>query len=308
MQRLKEFRIFYNHTIHPELMRLERNRIRLLRLFFLSGFLLAGLIALQIYLNLFVITLVLMIPITGYIGYLFFRIRKFTRTFKPRVVNLVLDFIDDALNRGTMTYEYREKIPRERFIDSGLFDTAAPFYEGEDHIEGKVGEVDFELCELDVREHDAVTGRMEEVFRGVFLSAVFPEDVTGNCIVWPRHRRQYLTRSIKAFVRDGGKNVDHEIMDPAFRKRFLTYATRDTHVAGILSEPMQEALVQLHRQLERDIYLSFKGKLISAAIDQPRDLLEPHILRSNLSFDLVREFFEDINSTLRIVEIFDQTH
>lgn len=308
MKRLEEFRIYYNHTIHPELMRLERSRIRLFRLLIFSTILLSGLLIIEFYLNILVLTLLMMIPISLYISFLIYRIREFTQIFKPKIMNLILDFIDDGLNYGTLTYNSKGSIPRSTFLESMIFKTSAPYFNGEDYIEGKIGEMDFKLCELDVREISPVTNSLKYIFKGVFLHAIFNEETEGTIVIWPRAYRQFLTASIKEFTWKGGQNVDHEIMNDAFRETFLVYALEDTHVIGILSEPMQEAIVKYVEQTGKEIYMAFIDRNIYAGITEPRDILEPYLFRSNLSFELVREFFEDIHLALSIVEDFDQTH
>lgn len=307
MKRLDEFRIFYNKTIHPELLRLERSRIRLLRLMFFSAILLSGIIVLEIYLRLFVVTIFLSLPIVLLMSYLGYRIRDFIRTFKPNIMNLLLDFIDDGLNRGTLTYEQKNHISKDTFKESGLF-TLGQFYKGEDYIQGKVGEMDFELSELDVRAVSPVSNQLDTVFKGVFLYAIFTEDTKGDIKIWPRKRIQHFTKAIKAFTWEGAKNVDHEILNDAFREHFITFALEDTHVAGILSDPMQEAIANYVFETDKELFMAFNNKLIFIGVTEEKDLLEPYVFRSNLSFDLVREFFEDINLLLRIVEDFDQTH
>lgn len=308
MKRLDEFRIYYNHTIHPELLRLERKRLRLLRLLFFSSLIVAGLIILQLYLGILFITLFLMIPIGFYIAYLLYRIRQFIQTFKPNIMNLLLDFIDDSINYGTLSYDAKKYISKEKFKASRIFNTSGIFYRGEDYIEGKIGTLDFELCELYVRELSPVRNRLNYVFKGVFLHAIFGHHFTGSVVIWPREFRQFLTRSIKNFTWDGAENVDDEIMNELFKRHFMVYATEGTHVAGILSEPMQENLVKYRKQTGKEVYISIIGSDIFAAITEPKDILEPHIFKSNLSFELVREFFEDIYVILSIIEDFDQTH
>lgn len=308
MKRLEEFRIYYNKTIYPELMRMERRRRRLLRLLLFSLLVLTGVVVFQLYIRILVISLVLMIPVAIYMAFLLFRIREFVRTFKPNVMNLVLDFIDDGPNRGTLSYDSERSLEKERFLSSRLFVTPAPYYEGEDYISGRVGEMNFELCELDVREISPVLNRLNIIFKGVFLYALFPEETEGAIVVWPREQQQFHTRSIREFTWEGGENVDFEIMNPRFREYFLTYATEDTHVAGILTEPMQEALVQYVDQTDKDIFISFFDQEVYIAVTEEKDILEPYIFRSNLSFELVREFFEDVNLLLEIVEEFDKTH
>jgi hypothetical protein len=308
-QREGEFRIFYNHTIYPELLRMESRRKRLLILLGLSATLLVVLLILDIYINIFLLTLLLSLPVGVYIFYLASRIRKFVLTFKPRIVNLILRFMNEQLvNYRELNYDSKKFIDKERFLNSGIFSTKAEFYKGEDYITGKIGEMDFELCELDVREVSPVSNKLQIIFKGVFLHAVFNEETEGKIILWPRSKRQYLTRAIKDFTWHDGQNVDHEILNESFREKFTVYATEDTHVVSILSDPMQEAIVHFIEKNKKDVYISFINKEIYAGITSDKDILEPRIFRSNLSFSLVKEFYNDIEMALRIVQDFDQTH
>lgn len=308
VNRIEEFRIYYNQTIHPELMRLEQLRLRLVRLLIFSFFLIGGVVFLQFYVNIFLITLVLLIPITLYLIYLFYQIRKFQLTFKPRIMDLILNFISEGLNYEELHYDSKRSISKDRFKKSGIFVTPAQVYEGEDYISGKVGETHFELCELNVRETSPVETGLNYVFKGIFLYAEFPEETEGSLMLWPRQARQFLTRAIRHYTWEGGENVDHEILNPKFRELFMAYAMPDTYVVGIMSDPMQEAIVQYIELTGKEIYLSFMDQEIYAAITEPKDILEPSIFRSNLSFDLVREFFEDIHLAISIVRDFDQMH
>ncbi|MCB0570705.1 MAG: DUF3137 domain-containing protein [Phaeodactylibacter sp.] len=311
VKRMEAFRIYYNHTIHPELMRMERQRLRLLRLFLFSGIILTGIALAGFYLNITALTLFLALPVGVYIFYLLYRIQEFRQAFKPNITNLILDFIDDGMNfdpNHPLQYEPKRSIEKPIFLKSEIFGTDAPYYEGEDYISGRIGEMDFEMSELAVKEFSPVRNRLNDVFSGAFLHATFPEETYGRVIIWPRRFRQHLTRAIKNFTWEGGSNVDHEVNNEAFREAFLTYATEETHVEGILSMPMQDAIVQYRIQTGKEIYMSFINREIYAAVTEDKDLLEPYLFRSNLSFELVKEFFEDINLLLRIAEDFDQTH
>lgn len=309
LKRLEAFRLFYNNTIQPELIRLERMRLQLISLMVFSALLLTGVIALEFYLNLLFVTLLLAVPLSLFIAYLFARIDQFRRTFKPRVVRLILDFIDDGLNfdiKNPLRYDYKGFIPKERFRASRIFDTPAQAYKGEDKIDGKVGEMFFELCELRVGEMSILRRNINTVFSGVFMHSIFNEPTRGEIIVWPRNRLQFLTKSIRAFTFKGGKNKDSEILHDEFRRIFITYSDEETHVAGTLTYSMQQALVNFVKEHKKELYISFLGKDIFVALSEDKDLLEPFILRSNLSFDRVREFFDDIHNLLHLVEVFDQ--
>lgn len=310
ISRIDEFRRYYNSSIHPELVRMERLRLRLLLLTAGSVAVLFGLFLLLIYLNLAFITLFVSIPVVFYLAYLGYRMQRFRQTFKPRIVRLILEFMNEALNYRELRYDDRGKISKARFLRSGIFKTDAPYYEGEDYIVGLVGEMPFEMSELSVREISPASNKLQDIFEGIFIYAVFAEeDSEGEIVVWPRRRKHTLTRSIKEFTWNGGGNVDHEIMNAEFRELFLVYATPDTHVIGLLPEEMQEALVQWVRLTGKDIYISFIDRDIYCGVSEPnKDLLEPHIFSSNLNFDLIREFYLDISQVLQIIRIYDQTH
>jgi hypothetical protein len=301
LKRQEEFRRYYNRSIYPELARLEQKRRRLLVLLFTSVFLFTGIVVLQFYLDIFLVSLVLAIPIALYISFLLYEGRNFVATFKPRIVNLILEF----MGGGEFVYEPKNMLPKEVLRASRLFVTDAPFYEGEDYIKGKIGEVDFELCEMNVREFSPVRNRLNYVFKGVFLHAVFPRKATGKVLVLPARFSQYLVRTVKSFSREGGKA--DRFRNQAFNSVFNIYATEETYLGVLLSEEVQAEILAQH-ELGKEIYLSFIDGEMFVAVTEPRDILEPRIFLSNLSYELVREFYEDIDLLLNIVEDFDRNH
>ena len=71
---------------------------------------------------------------------------------------------------------------------------------------------------------------------------------------------------------------------------------------------MQFAVARYRQSTGKSIYLSFKDSDIYIAMTNQKDILEPKLFQSNVSFDLVREFFEDIHLLLQIVHEFDANH
>ena len=303
MQTLSDLRLFYNHTIHPELMRMEQRRHRLLLFLGISFFILLGIVLFQIYINILVITLFLMIPLAMYISYVFNELETFRHTFKPKIVSLVLDFIDNDVTFNTdLQYNEDASISCETFASSRLFNTAAPDYVGEDYITGEMGELEFEMSELQVKEFSLVRNRLDDVFRGVFLHARFKHDVqekTGEIVVLPRHRKQFLSKSIKSFTVNGGRA--YEPQNPRFRDEFVVYKTDTANIKGFLSEDMQRAILKYREKEEKEVYISFIANDIYIAVSQDKDLLEPVVWQSNVSFELIKEFYEDLTLLLSIV-------
>ena len=306
MDKPENFRLFYNQTIQPELRRLDRRRQRLLRLMFFSVLLLAGAIAFELYLDILIVTLFLAIPIGLYIAYLLAQIRKFVQRFKPNVVKLILDFIDDGLLFGELQYDAKGLISKKRFQQSTIFGAEPAVYDGEDYIAGRIGDIEFEMCELKVQEYSRVRARLDNVFRGIFIRAKFVTPPKGKLLAVPRTTMPQLANALKQFVAAGGQNMDGLVRQEEFRKVYTVYGSKNLRINELLPEELMEFMLQ-YRKRAGDIYLSIIGNYIYAAITHEKDILEPKLFQSNVSFDLVREFYNDIYVAIFMVTALDKS-
>ncbi|MCB0525608.1 MAG: DUF3137 domain-containing protein [Saprospiraceae bacterium] len=301
----QDFRLFYNQTIHPELLHLEQRRLRLIRLLGVSILLLLFVLALQIYLSIFFVSLLLSLLVGFWIAYIGFRIQVFFREFKPRIVALLLDFIDNDVNYSFEGYEPKGKIPAEKFFESRLF-VSGDEYKGEDLIRGKVRETPYELCELRVKEFSPVRTKLDVVFNGIFMIGDYQRwDMQGAVLVLPDSYRKYSSRSEKAFHLIGGRRVKDNLL-PEFEAFFDTYATPDVRIKDIISPELQQKILKIRSRFQevnrqKEIYFSIIGDKIYLALTQDKDLLEPSLLRSNVSYAVVREFYDDLSLLLDAV-------
>ena len=302
------FQQYYNQTIYPELNRMEQKRVRLYRLLAGSILLGVGVVAFGLWLNVLAISLTLVALLSFYLVWLIYRFRKFKREFKPKVVSLILDFIDDGINYGTLQYFPDRKIPIKEFHNSNIFGANPAVYEGEDYIKGRIGEIPFELCELNVREQSPVRNRLNYVFQGIFLKATINRSFKGTVLVLPRAFRQYLMRSIKDYSLKGGRPMDMAIRNKHFREVFMTFSNFKTRIPEALTEDIQRSVLAYYEATGKEIYLSFKNNTIYLAITDHHDILEPSYFHSNVSFELVREFYNDLELIFHIVMDFDRSH
>lgn len=300
-----DFRGFYNQVIHPELLTLERRRRRLVRLLSLSALIILLIAAFAIYIKIWVVTMVLML-VTGFmVANLIFRIQLYFLEFKPRIVELILDFIDNDVNYNEMKYNPKGKIEKSRFLESMIF-TRADDYSGEDLITGQVRETPFQMSELRVAEFSDVRNKLDRVFNGVFVVGdYFNLEMKGALLVLPDENLKYLSRSERAFHLKGGRRIHGQAL-PEFETWFNTYATPDMRIRDILSEDFQKTILDFrhkYQQMNRnkEIYFSIIGDNIYIAITQDRDLLEPSLWSSNVNFSLIREFHDDIALLLDLI-------
>ncbi|MFT6357620.1 MAG: hypothetical protein ACJAYJ_001835 [Saprospiraceae bacterium] len=275
---------------------------------FFSFLVIIALVIFELYLDILIVTLTLMIPVAIYMYMLWRQVKKFRTDFKPKVVNLILDFMKESINFRSMSYDPHRYIPMQMFMDSKLFGVKPAVYEGEDYIEGRVDEVKFQLSELNVKEFSRVRNRLNYVFRGVFLHAELKTPLNGTVIMLPREFRQFLIRTIKYINLINVADMDGFIKNTAFRELFLTYASINVKIGEVLPDYMQKVFADYVMRTGKQIYVSFEGKNLYIAITNPKDMLEPHIFQSNVSFDLIREFFDDIHTIVNLVEEFDNHH
>jgi len=284
---------------------MEQRRRRLMRLLLLSGLMLVGVVVLQVYLSIFAVTLALFIPVGLWIAYLAFKVQIFFKEFKPRIVTLLLDFIDNDVNFSFDGYEPKGFIPTDKFLESRIFTTCDDYF-GEDLIRGQVRETPFEVCELRVKEFSEVRSQLDLVFSGIFLVADYQRwDMHGGVLGLPDAYRKYLSRSERAFHLEGGRRVRDGIL-PEFEVFFDTYATPDVRIKDVISEEFQKAILLFRQRFqeigrEKEIYFSIIGDKIYLALRQDRDLLEPSLFANNTSYEVVHEFYEDLSLLLELV-------
>ncbi len=288
---------------------MEQRRLRLMRLLVLSVILMAGVLFLQVYLSIFAVTLALLIPVVLWMTYLTFKVQVFYKEFKPRIVTLLLDFIDNDVNFKFDGYEPKGFIPADKFLESRIF-TTCDDYAGEDLIRGQVRETPFEACELRVKEFSEARSRLEPVFSGIFLMADYQRwDMHGGVLGLPDAYRKFLSRSERAFHLEGGRRVKEGII-PDFETVFDTYATPDVRVKDVISPEFQKAVLRFRQRFqevnrEKEIYFSIIGDKIYLALRQDRNLLEPALFVNNTSYEVVQEFYEDLRLLLELVMAVD---
>ncbi len=262
-------------------------------------------VAVAIYIQIWLVTLFLILLSGLMIVSLLFRVQTYFLEFKPRIVELILDFIDNNVNYSNMKYKPKGKIDKSRFLESYIFDKADD-YAGEDLITGQVRETPFSLSELRVAEFSTVRSQLDKVFNGVFLVGdYFNLEMKGALLVLPDENMKFLSRSERAFHLRGGRRIHGQAL-PEFETWFNTYATPDMRIRDILSEDFQKTILEFRKKYQdlnrkKEIYFSIIGDNIFIAITQDKDLLEPSLWSSNVDFGLIKEFHDDIAMLLDLI-------
>ena len=305
MKAYHDFRLFYNQSIHPELMHLEARRRRLIRLIALSAGLSALVIAFGWYLDVLLINWFIIIGIGLLANHLVKQIRLYYQSFKPRIVNLLLDFLDNGVNYSNLQYSASGKLDKTTFLSSGLYICAAEEYEAEDYVSGTIREMPFELCELRVADISPVRSGMENIFEGIFIAADFLKpEMRGSVYIMPDVFRKFQAQSTRAADRLGAHRVNNLLL-PEFEAIFDTFASASIKPDQVISHDFQRTLVQFYRKTGRNISISIINSKIYVALYQSNDLLEPKLWHSNISYQQIQTYLDDLDRVFSVIHAMD---
>ncbi|MEA5552171.1 DUF3137 domain-containing protein [Anabaena cylindrica UHCC 0172] len=192
-----------------------------------------------------------------------------------------------------------------RFIRKMIFGLMLPFYvivliiqtlKGTPYVFSKMirgKKIDYQSFKEEVLNNE-VTRKL--IFKGLFFQANFPKTLKSKTIVVPN----LVNININALPKTTRQLVKLE--DPKFNQYFTVYANDQVEARYVLSTTLMEKLVKFRQKAHRNIYVSFIDNMIYIGIDYAEDIFEPRLFTPMLNFTPMREYFENIQLMLGIVE------
>jgi len=306
MKTLSELKQFYETELWADLKVLEQKRKNILQKLSLVGIVLLCIVGISLFaltrstisFGFFMIPIALSILI-GLAAYKFIS-TDYISMFKILIIDRIVHFIDKDLN-----YDRSGYIPKSTFMLSQIFKTKPNRYKGDDFVSGKAGETRIQFSELDA-EYESGSGKdrsVRTVFKGLFFIGDFNKHFTCQTVVLP-------DTAEKLFGKIGQKlqsmNIRRDKLikldDPEFEKFFVVYGSDQIGARYILSTSLMKRIVDFKKKSRRNIYLSFVGSMVFVAVSYTRSLFEPRIFQTLLDFEPVREYFEDLQLAIGIVD------
>jgi hypothetical protein len=305
---IAQFQLFYKDEIEPALGDLNRRRFYLLRLIgFLFLGLLLGLLVNMIF-NLFVLTIL----IFGAFFYGLFHVSFLLLNFKvgchASLISLLMKYFLQAPDIIDLSYRANQWIDKKKYLESGFFPENIADYKGFGLMEGKIGEVSFELSELNVRNTSKIDDHLRTQFQGFFLHGKLPFKVPGAAIIWSRKEKQAVYSAIRKFTWLGAENKDAEQNNELFKTLFATYASADTLVRKILSEDTQQLMIRFYQKTGGAIYFSYVENDIYVAVSAPENLLSMPLFKKFRPEKSILSFLEIHLVLFSILHEFDFHH
>jgi hypothetical protein len=306
MKTLSELKQFYQTRLLADLSDLEHKRRKVLQKLTFVGIVILCIVAPSVFVTIILrmephillgsIVLSVLIAVGAYKSIS----KDYIAEFKILIIDRIVRFIDENLS-----YYRMGCIPQSTFMLSQIFKTKPNRYKGDDLVSGKIGETEIRFSELNA-EYESGSGKnrsVRTVFKGLFFIGDFNKDFTCRTVVLPDTAEKLFGRigqklQSMNLVRDDLIKLD----DPEFEKLFVVYGNDQVGARYILSTSLMKRIVDFKNKTNRDIYLSFIGSMVFVAISYKRNLFEPRIFETLLDFDPVREYFEDLQLAVGIVD------
>ena len=134
-----------------------------------------------------------------------------------------------------------------------------------------------------------------EIFRGLFFIAKFSKNFQHRTFILPNKFTNKITPQSWR-----GQIINLE--DPEFNRMFRVYGDSQLESRYILSTNLMNRLVQFQKKARRNVYISFLEGHVCIAIRYHHNLFEPKLFSSMLSFAPLKEYFENLQLMIGIVQ------
>ncbi len=304
LRSLSEFKDYCQQNLFKELKTFEIKRIKTLATIIISQviILFASWMVSQILPPVHVIVFYAGICFPGWL--IFYRacIQVYGLNFKRNVIEQIIQFIDpdNHLSYANSLFIEDKRQTIIAFTRSQLFGDAIDepeWLEQEDCVYGTIGKTSIFFAEILVQKTLSYRDNTKEnIFHGLFFEAEFAKKFNGRTFILPNN----LKTKVPLINNWRGQLIKLEA--PEFKRLFRVYGDNQVEARYILSTNLMSRLVDFNYRAKRQVYISFIAGYIYIAIPYRRKLFEPKLWQSMLSFAPLKEYFQDLQLMIGIVE------
>lgn len=307
MKTLEDIKHFYSRTLLADLAVLEEKRKKIVRKLICLGIVLLSVLVISLFIfrqsltgdfRVLIFPVVICAVICGALCK--FLSKGYVTEFKTLVIQKIVKFIDEDLEYSKSGY-IRESL----FMLCQIFQKSPDRYRGDDFVSGKVGATKIKFSEIHA-EYQSGSGKNRHwhtIFKGLFFVGDFNKDFTCRTVVLPDTAEKFFGRigqKLQSLNKFRGQLIKLE--DPEFESFFVVYGSDQIEARYLLSTSLMKRIVDFKKKTGRKIYLSFVGSMIFVAISYTKDLFEPRLFKTLLDFEPIREYFEDLQLAVAVVE------
>ena len=308
MKKLSELMNFYYNDIYPHLSSLEEERKKALfriKIYLIISVTLGISIIYFSYFNGMLhesiepIYWAVGIPLAIF-GFLYkMTISKYRNNFKENIIQKMLSFLEPSLY-----YNKNAHILKEEFMWSDLFQTKIDKFEGNDLVEGDIGETHIRFSDIQALHKTTYENKTiwHTIFKGQFFIADLNKVFNGRMVVLPDSAEKIIGVA-GTFLQRYNPNREKLIKldNPEFEKEFVVYADDEISSRYILTQSMMQKILNFKRKSKKKIYLSFRNSKIFIAIASDY-MFEPDLFKPLNNFGKIKEYYESFALVVGIVD------
>jgi len=243
------------------------------------------------------------------LGYFVSKWKEVKRRIKQAVISEVVQGINPSMRFNAAGY-----ISYDDFCTTQLF-RRPDRYNGEDLITGIHGKTQFKLSEIHAEERRTTRDSngntrtsYHTIFRGFMLIADFNKHFHGQTFVLPDNIEKFgfswLTKGLQKW---SGRGELVYLENVEFEREFVVYSTDQVEARYILTPTLMEAILQLKRDFDAPIHISFVDSHVCIAVQWSQEFLEPDIYDNKplRQSDWLANLVDEIYLGLDIIEQLD---
>jgi hypothetical protein len=297
----------YHSKLNPELTALESERKRIVTRILFSVFIL--LVGFLLFISgqgnsiAFAIGLVIVITSFVFFGIAISKYNGYKRDFKNNIVRKIIESIDSG-----WVYSPEACIGQDEYVQSGLFRKSWDRYNGDDLISGVIDKTDFRLSELHTQyktvTHDSKGRRTEQwhtIFKGLFAHADFNKEIKEETYVLPDLAERIFGKWGQKLQKFNSRGELVKLENPEFEKYFVVYSGDQIEARYILTPVMMEAIVNIRKHFNKEIFISFIGSRVFIAMSFSKDLFEPRLFSSGVRYADIEQMYYQLNTISVII-------
>jgi hypothetical protein len=179
-------------------------------------------------------------------------------------------------------------IPEKEFMSTGMYDKNITEYTATDLVTGRIGETEFEFCEVEAKKPD---GKSEEtVFQGIFFVADFNKDFKGRTIIRPA-LSQNLGTVGKWLQELGQESKVVSLENVEFNSKFEVFSDDQVEARYIITPAFMEKLMHLDVELNANITVAFMRSQIYIGIPVYKSLFVPDIFKPFTDYTYIQGYY-----------------
>ncbi len=300
----------YNQKLAPHLQSVENDRLyikkRVIATLVIALLLLFGVAIIPNQIAMWVVIVTLLLTLLWTAGTAIVSYFTYRHEFKEKVVKEVVRFINTSYK-----YDAYQHINVDDFNLSNLF-KKAEMSRGDDFITGNIHKTQFSYSEIiagSVPNNNQNT-KIKSVFRGLFFYADFNKELVGETYVLPDSAEKLLGKIGQKFQSVNSKGELVKLENIEFEKQFVVYGSSQVEARYVLTPVMMEAITKIQNKFKLKLHFSFIGSRVNCALKFDKNLFEPRVMSSGVSFTdveymhelfvLIETIIKDMNLNIRI--------